>query len=178
MILKEGVERLALVKTSKGYEVRFYGWTVKTFSMKEAAKIYMSDSVKEDGYELLRKIPVMDKRSGKLYTSVCEASKGSGITPSKILQSCTRSRRDARWAIVDRDDHIKAERKAEERMEQLKKQAKPKFEDVMTKMYAMAAIGKAKGENQGAADIVLSMAEKQLYREIKDGCVWPEEDQA
>lgn len=75
--------------------------------------------------------------------------------------------------VIAEDIKDTAEMMAEKRMEKIMEtisKTKPTFEEVCEKFYALAKVGQA--EKTLEIDIVISLAEKTLYEEIKDGVVW------
>ncbi len=67
-----------------------------------------------------------------------------------------------------------AEHMAEKRMEELKAQQLPTFEEVAEGFYSLAEVGRM--EQTHARDVVIALAEKALFDRIKNGVVWNARD--
>lgn len=80
-----------------------------------------------------------------------------------------KAKRQPAELIVTESIRRKAEEMAEQRIKEFEQAQKPAFQDIATAFYA---IGQALSD--GTPRIVLDLAEKALYQEIKDGCVWTE----
>ena len=186
MAIDEGRQ---IVRTPKGFEVRVNGCTLKRFNTKALAVLYCLDSLAEDLSYMCETQPVVDRTTGKKWPCAEMAAADIGVQKLAVVKnvcgltsSC--SKHDLAFDMTAKpvvkqqiSPEIKreAEKLAEERMEQIKKEARSKakitFGEVAGKFYALAKVG---SQNTEESETVIKLAEKALYEEIKDGCIWGE----
>ncbi|WP_301097696.1 hypothetical protein [Faecalibaculum rodentium] len=69
---------------------------------------------------------------------------------------------------------MEAEKMAEKRIEELQTAKKlPVFGEVLDNFLALCKVGIERPESR-EMDIVMQLAERALFEQIKDGCVWEE----
>lgn len=89
----------------------------------------------------------------------------------EIQTRAAKAQRKPAKTAVSEDIRKEASKMAEKRMEELKNAGKPTFAEVTEKFYALAKAGFENKESE-EMDLVLALAEKALFEEIKDGVVW------
>lgn len=115
--------------------------------------------------------------SGSMHPIKVQTRDGSTyyVSEEEFQRRAAKAEKKPANLIVPEKIKQEAEQMAEKKIQEFKeeqkaKPKKPTFEDICTKFYALASVG-ANGESP-ARDIVLRLAEKALFDEIKEGCVW------
>lgn len=87
----------------------------------------------------------------------------------EIHNRAAKARKKTAQDIVPEKIKEQAENLAARKMEKIMESKKPTFEDIKEKFYALAQVSKY---DIAKKEIVLELAEKALFEEIKDGVVW------
>lgn len=123
------------------------------------------------------KVQVVSILAGDLHpVKVKSLSDGSVYycTEKELQTRAAKAERRPASLVVTDDIRKEAAEMAEKRMAEIKNAGKPTFAEVREKFYALAKVGTEHKESP-AMDLVLTLAEKALFNEIKDGVVWGEQ---